>query len=116
MNKNTCTDCLLDDTDVCSKGADRTVDNKICKDFIRLCTQCPEYDTINGNCPLYCKFIRETLQECLITELEQIKEEMSEYKEFQDGHFIDAAQMKYALMYVVDTHLYDLRGDLDENF
>lgn len=29
-----CTDCILDGTDACSRGAGRAVDDSICKDFI----------------------------------------------------------------------------------
>ena len=111
MKKNTCDDCILDKTDACSGRTD----GHICSDFLRECSECPEYDTINHNCPLYCKFIRETLQEYLVVKLEQIKTEMNEYKEFQDGHFIDASEMKYALMYIIDAHLYELKGEENEN-
>lgn len=29
-----CTDCILDGTDACSRGAGRAVDDDICEDFI----------------------------------------------------------------------------------
>lgn len=32
--KHTCSDCLLDGTDACSRGAGRAVDDRICEDFI----------------------------------------------------------------------------------
>lgn len=32
--KHTCADCLLDNTDSCSRGAGRAVDDEICEDFI----------------------------------------------------------------------------------
>lgn len=35
MGKKDCTDCLLDGTDACSRGAGRAVNDKICKDFFR---------------------------------------------------------------------------------
>ena len=51
----------------------------------------------------------------LETELEEIKAEMDEYKEFQDGHFIDASEMKCALMYIINTHICKLKGENNEN-
>lgn len=47
----------------------------------------------------------------LLAELEKIKAEMDEYKEFQDGHFIDASEMKHALMYIINTRLCKLKGE-----
>ena len=35
FEKKNCTDCILDGTDACSKGAGRAVDDEICKDFLR---------------------------------------------------------------------------------
>lgn len=32
--KHTCTNCLLDGTDACSRGAGRAVDDRVCEDFI----------------------------------------------------------------------------------
>ena len=110
MKKNTCDDCMFDKTDVCSGRTD----GHICSDFLRECKKCPEYDTVNGNCPLYCKFIRDNLSEAIIFELEEIKSEMDKYKEFQDGHFIEASDMKYSLMYVIDEHILALKGENDE--
>ena len=106
MKKNTCDDCMLDKTDACSGRTD----GHICSDFLRECSKCPEYDTINHNCPLYCKFIRETLQECLVAELEQIKEEMQNPKEtgfdFYDG--LDYAER------VINKRIAELKGENNE--
>ena len=33
--KRNCTDCILDGTDACSRGAVRAVDSEVCKDFLR---------------------------------------------------------------------------------
>ena len=32
--KRNCTDCILDGTDACSRGAGRAVDSEVCKDFL----------------------------------------------------------------------------------
>lgn len=32
--KRTCTNCLLDGTDACSRGAGRAIDDRVCEDFI----------------------------------------------------------------------------------
>ena len=106
MNKNTCTDCLLDNTDFCPKDKDKTTDNKICKDFIRLCSECPEYDTINHNCPLFCKFIRETLQECLVVELEEIK---TEIQNLSTNNFLEMIPKGEAVR-IVDNHIKELNN------
>lgn len=108
MNKNTCTACLLDNTDVCSKSKDKTTDDKICKDFIRLCTKCPEYDTINHNCPLYCKFIRDTLQECLVAELEQTKEEIEDL--LSSYGYLDM-HTNNDVLEIIDEHIAKLEGE-----
>lgn len=34
MAEKDCTDCILDGTDACTRGAGRAVDDEICKDFI----------------------------------------------------------------------------------
>ena len=33
--KRNCTDCILDGTDACSRGAGRAVDSEVCKDFFK---------------------------------------------------------------------------------
>lgn len=33
--KANCTDCILDGTDACSRGAGRAVDDEICEDFLK---------------------------------------------------------------------------------
>lgn len=34
-NVTTCTDCILDGTDACSRGAGRAVDDEICENFMK---------------------------------------------------------------------------------
>ena len=109
--KSNCTQCLFDNTDVCSRGAGRAVNDKICEDFLRECKKCPEYDTINGNCPLYCKFIRDNLSEAIIFELEEIKAEI--LPKDNDNFWREADAKPY--IKVIDKHISELKGENNEN-
>jgi len=36
---------------------------------------------------------------------------MDEYEPFQNGHWKDASEMKFALMYVIDNRIKELKGE-----
>ena len=117
MNRNECDDCILDGTDACTGR----VDGHICPDFLRECLNCPEYDTIHHNCPLYCKFIRDSMKEELdtwISELRDKVEDISErtYLTTRDGcttgySVKDAYQLKEEVLAIFDKTLSELKGE-----
>ena len=53
MAYKNCTDCILDGTDACSRGAGRAVNDEICEDFQlteeRDCENCKHYISKDGN-------------------------------------------------------------------
>lgn len=116
MNRNECDDCILDGTDACTGR----VDGHICPDFLRECPNCPEYDTIHHNCPLYCKFIRDTMKEELEYGFQTLRDKVEciderTYSTTRDGDVTgysikDAYQLKKEVLAIFDKTISELRG------